>query len=85
VTGQYASPSAVSKIGGAGTFITVDPDPSRDLVIVLLTNHGLPSFFGDDGIGVTEEGALIWPGYENMLNGIAPNVINDLVQLAIDD
>lgn len=83
VTGQYASPHAVSKIGGAGTFITVDPDPSRDLVVVLLTNHGLPSFFGEDGINVTEEGALIWPGYENMLNGIAPHVVNDLVQLAI--
>jgi serine-type D-Ala-D-Ala carboxypeptidase len=83
VTGQYSSPYAVSKIGGAGTFITVDPDPSRDLVVVLLTNHGLPSFFGPDGIGVNESGALIWPGYENMLNGIAPHVVNDLVQLAI--
>lgn len=83
VTGQYASPHAVSKIGGAGTFITVDPDPSRDLFVVLLTNHGLPSFSGEDGINVTEEGALIWPGYENMLNGIAPHVVNDLVQLAI--
>lgn len=83
VTGQYSSPYAVSKIGGAGTFITVDPDPSRDLVIVLLTNHGLPSMSGEDGIGVNEQGALIWPGYENMLNGIAPHVVNDLVQLAI--
>ncbi|MBK9258304.1 MAG: beta-lactamase family protein [Polyangiaceae bacterium] len=83
VTGQYSSHMAVSKIGGAGTFITVDPDPSRDLVIVLLTNHGLPSFFGPDGIQVTEQGALIWPGYENMLNGIGPHIVNDLVQLAI--
>jgi len=83
VSGQYSSAYAVSKIGGAGTFITVDPDPSRDLVVVLLTNHGLPSLFGPDGIGVTEEGALIWPGYENMLNGIAPHVVNDLVQLSI--
>ncbi len=83
VSGQYASPYAVSKIGGAGTFITVDPDPSRDLVVVLLTNHGLPSFFGEEGIAVTEEGGIIWPGYENMLNGIAPHVVNDLVQLAI--
>jgi serine-type D-Ala-D-Ala carboxypeptidase len=83
VTGQYSSPYAVSKIGGAGTFITVDPDPSRDLVVVLLTNHGLPSLSGPDGIGVNENGALIWPGYENMLNGIAPHVVNDLVQLAI--
>ena len=83
VSGQYASPYAVSKIGGAGTFITVDPDPSRDLVVVLLTNHGLPSLVGDDGIAVTPAGAIIWPGYENMLNGIRPNVVNDLVQLAI--
>lgn len=83
VSGQYASPHAVSKLGGAGTFITVDPDPSRDLVVVLLTNHGLPSLVGDDGIAVTAGGAIIWPGYENMLNGIRPNVVNDLVQLAI--
>ncbi|WP_170319736.1 serine hydrolase domain-containing protein [Polyangium spumosum] len=83
VTGLYASPSAVSKIGGAGTFLTVDPDPSRDLVVVLLTNHGLPSFVGPDGIQVDGSGNLIWPGYENMLNGIAPNIVNDLVQLAI--
>ncbi len=85
VTGQHSSPHAVSKIGGAGTFITVDPDPSRDLVIVLLTNHGLPSFFGPDGIAVTTEGAVIWPGYENMLNGIGPHIVNDVVQLAIQD
>ncbi len=85
VTGLYSSQLAVSKIGGAGTFITVDPDPSRDLVVVLLTNHGLPSFVGPDGIGVDANGNTIWPGYENMLNGIGPDLVNDLVQLSITD
>ncbi|MDI1451742.1 serine hydrolase domain-containing protein [Polyangium sp. 6x1] len=83
VTGLYSSPYAVSKIGGAGTFLTVDPDPSRDLVIVLLTNHGLPSQVGPDGIQVDASGNLLWPGYENMLGAIQPNVVNDLVQLSI--
>ena len=83
ISGQHASAQAVSKIGGAGTFITVDPDPAHDLIIVLLTNHGLPLFTGPDGIGVTPEGALVWPGYEKMLEGIKPDVVNDLVQLAI--
>lgn len=83
VTGLHASPYAVSKIGGSGTFLTVDPDPSRDLVIVLLTNHGLPSFVGPDGIQVDGSGNLLWPGYENMLGAIQPHVLNDLVQLSI--
>jgi len=83
VTGLYSSQTAVSKIGGAGTFLTVDPDPSRDLVVVLLTNHGLPALGGPDGIQVDANGSVIWPGYENMLNGIAPDQVNDLAQLAI--
>ena len=83
VTGSFSSASAVSKIGGAGTFLVVDPDPSRDLVIVLLTNHGLPSFVGADGFNVDAQGNLIWPGYENMLNGIAPDAVSNLVYQAI--
>ncbi|MDI1483646.1 serine hydrolase domain-containing protein [Polyangium sp. y55x31] len=83
VTGLYSTPYAVSKIGAAGTFLTVDPHPSRDLVIVLLTNHGLPTLAGPDGIQADASGNLIWPSYEGMMNGIAPDVVNDLVHLSI--
>lgn len=85
ITGQLSSASAISKIGGAGTFLVVDPDPSRDLIVVLLTNHGLPSFVGEEGFNVDTEGNLIWPGYENMLNGIAPDTVTNLVVQSMTD
>ncbi|UQA60121.1 serine hydrolase domain-containing protein [Polyangium aurulentum] len=78
--GQLISMLGATKTGGAGTFIMIDPDPSRDLVVVLLTNHGLPSH---DDLGVDENGELLWPGYDKMLEGIGPDTVNDLVQLSI--
>jgi CubicO group peptidase (beta-lactamase class C family) len=78
--GQLISTTGAVKTGGAGTFIMVDPDPARDLVVVLLTNHGLPSH---DDLGVDENGELVWPGFERMLGGIGPAAVNDLVQLSI--
>ncbi len=45
--GTRLSRSAYGKVGGAGTFMWVDPE--RELIGVLLTNHGLPSPFDELG------------------------------------
>ncbi|MDC3956144.1 beta-lactamase family protein [Polyangium jinanense] len=45
--GTRLSPGSYGKSGGAGTFVWVDP--SRQLVAVLLTNHGLPVPFDERG------------------------------------
>ncbi|EYF07471.1 serine hydrolase domain-containing protein [Chondromyces apiculatus] len=57
--GMRLSPKSYGKVGGAGTFMWVDP--SRDLIGVLLTNHGLPFPFDGrnwnlllDAVGCTE-------------------------------
>lgn len=63
--------TGVFKTGGAGTFLLIDR--SRDLFIVVLTNHGLPSpadaeFAGD---------------FDGMLDEIGPHRIADSVAAAI--
>ncbi|WP_319475792.1 serine hydrolase domain-containing protein [Marispirochaeta aestuarii] len=47
--GDLVSDSAIGKMGGAGTFLLIDP--TYDLVIVYLTNYGQPerSLEGDEG------------------------------------
>jgi CubicO group peptidase (beta-lactamase class C family) len=43
--GMRLSPGSFGKIGGAGTVVWIDP--RRELVAVLLTNHGLPTPFDE--------------------------------------
>jgi serine-type D-Ala-D-Ala carboxypeptidase len=45
--GMRLSPGSYGKTGGAGTFMWVDPQ--RDLMMILLTNHGLPVPFDQPG------------------------------------
>jgi CubicO group peptidase (beta-lactamase class C family) len=45
--GMRLSPGSYGKTGGAGTFMWVDPQ--RDLIMILLTNHGLPVPFDQPG------------------------------------
>ncbi|MDI1432077.1 serine hydrolase domain-containing protein [Polyangium sorediatum] len=45
--GIRLSPGSYGKAGGAGTYMWVDP--SRQLIAVLLTNHGLPQPFDERG------------------------------------
>jgi CubicO group peptidase (beta-lactamase class C family) len=45
--GMRLSPGSYGKTGGAGTYMWIDP--VRDLIIVLLTNHGLPIPFDQPG------------------------------------
>src|SRR5689334_22593079 len=53
--GDHTSTVAYSKTGGAGTLLVIDPDPARDLMFILLTNHGLPSFAQRLGVDVARE------------------------------
>ncbi|WP_240807812.1 serine hydrolase domain-containing protein [Polyangium spumosum] len=45
--GTRLSPGSYGKAGGAGTFMWIDP--ARELIGVLLTNHGLPVPFDERG------------------------------------
>jgi CubicO group peptidase (beta-lactamase class C family) len=45
--GMRLSPGSYGKSGGAGTFMWIDP--KRELIAVLLTNHGLPVPFDQPG------------------------------------
>jgi CubicO group peptidase (beta-lactamase class C family) len=45
--GMRLSPGSYGKTGGAGTFMWIDPQ--RDLMMILLTNHGLPVPFDQPG------------------------------------
>ena len=45
--GMRLSPGSYGKTGGAGTFMWIDP--KRELIAILLTNHGLPVPFDQPG------------------------------------
>ena len=45
--GMRLSPGSYGKSGGAGTFMWIDP--KRELIAILLTNHGLPVPFDQPG------------------------------------
>jgi serine-type D-Ala-D-Ala carboxypeptidase len=45
--GMRLTPGSYGKSGGAGTFMWIDP--TRDLMAILLTNHGLPLPFDQPG------------------------------------
>jgi CubicO group peptidase (beta-lactamase class C family) len=45
--GMRLTPGSYGKSGGAGTFMWIDPH--RDLIAILLTNHGLPLPFDQPG------------------------------------
>ena len=45
--GMQLSPGSYGKSGGAGTFMWIDP--KRELIAILLTNHGLPVPFDQAG------------------------------------
>ncbi|WAS90035.1 serine hydrolase domain-containing protein [Nannocystis punicea] len=61
--------SGVFKTGGAGTFLLIDP--AKELFIIVLTNHGLPT------------PANFAPEFDGMLEEIGPHRIADSVASAI--
>ena len=67
-----------SKTGGAGTFLTIDPQ--NDMFTIVLTNHGLPEF---SSFGVDPDGFYTWSGFDDMLSEIRPDIINKWAYNAI--
>ncbi|WP_437581877.1 serine hydrolase domain-containing protein [Sorangium sp. So ce887] len=80
--GDHTSTVAYSKTGGAGTLLVIDPDPARDLMIILLTNHGLPSY---DHLGIDEDQMLYWDDFDAMFGSIRAEEVNDAVNLSLMD
>lgn len=75
-TGQFLCDTSFVKAGGAGTFVAVDP--SVDLIMIYLTNHGVPSF---DGFGYDADGHPVWPGWDAMLDELGPDLFfNGIMQ-----
>ncbi|WP_437665153.1 serine hydrolase domain-containing protein [Sorangium sp. So ce1182] len=80
--GDHTSTVAYSKTGGAGTLLVIDPDPARDLMIILLTNHGLPAY---DQLGVDENQMCYWHDFDAMIEDIRAEAVNDAVNLSLMD
>jgi CubicO group peptidase (beta-lactamase class C family) len=68
--GMRLSPGSYGKTGGAGTFMWIDP--TRELIGVLLTNHGLPIPFDQ-------------PGWNHLIDDIASGEFYDGVIGAVRD
>ncbi|WP_437515677.1 serine hydrolase domain-containing protein [Sorangium sp. So ce1099] len=80
--GDHTSTVAYSKTGAAGTLMVMDPDPSRDLMIVLLTNHGLPRY---DHLGLDENQMWYWDDFDAMIEAIRAEEVSDAVNLSLMD
>jgi CubicO group peptidase (beta-lactamase class C family) len=68
--GMRLAPGSYGKTGGAGTFMWIDP--KRELIGVLLTNHGLPVPFDQ-------------PGWNHLIDDIASGEFYDGVVAAVRD
>jgi CubicO group peptidase (beta-lactamase class C family) len=66
--GMRLSDDSYGKTGGAGTFMWMDPQ--RDLMLILLTNHGLPVPFDQ-------------PGWNSLIDDVAPGEFADGVIQAV--
>lgn len=75
---QYG-PLSVSKTGGAGTIMVLHPE--LDLIYVLLTNHGLPSYEGI--VAEPETLKLQWPSFSKMLASIKGREVGESIVQSI--
>ena len=66
--GMRLSDGSFGKTGGAGTFMWMDPQ--RDLMLILMTNHGLPVPFDQ-------------PGWNRLIDDVAPGEFADGVIQAV--
>ncbi|WP_437682207.1 serine hydrolase domain-containing protein [Sorangium sp. So ce131] len=80
--GDHTSTAAYSKTGGAGTLMVIDPDPARDLMIILLTNHGLPKH---EHLGIDADQMLYWDEFDAMIEAIRAEEVSDAVSLSLMD
>jgi serine-type D-Ala-D-Ala carboxypeptidase len=68
--GMRLSPGSYGKAGGAGTFMWVDPDPTRQLFGVILTNHGLPVPFDEGGWSKMLYNIGVYEFFDGIINAI---------------
>jgi CubicO group peptidase (beta-lactamase class C family) len=66
--GMRLSPGSYGKTGGAGTFMWIDP--KRELIAVLLTNHGLPVPFDQPGWNLLIDDIASAEFYDGVVNAV---------------
>lgn len=79
--GVQFGPLSVSKTGGAGTLMVLHPE--LDLIYILLTNHGLPSYEGIVADPATLK--LDWPSFSKMLASIKGREVGEAVVNSIQN
>ena len=66
--GMRLSPGSYGKSGGAGTFMWIDP--KRELIAILLTNHGLPVPFDQPGWNLLIDEVAVAEFCDGVVNSI---------------
>jgi CubicO group peptidase (beta-lactamase class C family) len=66
--GMRLTPGSYGKSGGAGTFMWIDP--KRELIAVLLTNHGLPVPFDQPGWNLLIDSVAIAEFCDGVVNAV---------------
>jgi serine-type D-Ala-D-Ala carboxypeptidase len=66
--GMRLSPGSYGKSGGAGTFMWIDP--KRELIAILLTNHGLPVPFDQPGWNLLMDSVAVAEFCDGVVNAI---------------
>jgi serine-type D-Ala-D-Ala carboxypeptidase len=66
--GMRLSPGSYGKSGGAGTFMWIDP--KRELIAILLTNHGLPVPFDQPGWNLLIDSVAVAEFVDGVVNAV---------------
>ena len=66
--GMRLSPGSYGKSGGAGTFMWIDP--KRELIAILLTNHGLPVPFDQPGWNLLIDNVAVAEFCDGVVNAV---------------
>jgi serine-type D-Ala-D-Ala carboxypeptidase len=66
--GMRLTPGSYGKTGGAGTFMWIDP--KRELIAILLTNHGLPVPFDQPGWNLLIDSIAVAEFYDGVVNAV---------------
>jgi CubicO group peptidase (beta-lactamase class C family) len=66
--GMRLTPGSYGKSGGAGTFMWIDP--KRELIAILLTNHGLPVPFDQPGWNLLMDSVAVAEFCDGIVNAV---------------
>jgi CubicO group peptidase (beta-lactamase class C family) len=66
--GMRLTPGSYGKSGGAGTFMWIDP--KRELIAILLTNHGLPVPFDQPGWNLLMDSVAVAEFCDGVVNAV---------------